>query len=51
MLVCPASLVLVMGIRRSVAENYKNEVEFVNLTHPSATFGRGQRELVENLKG
>lgn len=39
------------GIRRSVAENYKNEVEFVNLIHPSATFGRGQRELVENSEG
>ena len=50
MLVCPAS-VLVMRVYVDAAENYKNEVEFVNLIHPSATFGRGQRELVENSEG
>jgi len=39
------------GIRKSVVKRYKNVVEFVNLIHPSATFGRGQRDMVENSEG
>lgn len=38
-------------IRRAVAERFKDALSFANLIHPSATFGRGQREKLESCKG
>lgn len=37
--------------RRKVAERYEKSIRFTNLIHPSATFGLGQRELVEHCQG
>lgn len=38
-------------IRRAVAERFKQSLSFTNLIHPSATFGCGQREVLEQCKG
>lgn len=38
-------------VRRKVAERFSNSLSFSNLVHPSATFGRGQRERMERCCG
>lgn len=38
-------------IRRAVAERFKDSLQFINLIHPSATFGCGQRDMIERCKG
>lgn len=38
-------------VRRSIAERFKNVLSFTNLIHPSATFGRSQRAVIESCKG
>lgn len=39
------------NIRRAVAERFKDSLSFTNLIHPSATFGCGQRDVLEYCKG
>jgi len=39
------------GIRQRVAQRYADRLRFASLIHPSATFGKGQRELVEARRG
>lgn len=39
------------NIRRAVAERFKDLLSFSNLIHPSATFGCGQRSVLEQCKG
>jgi sugar O-acyltransferase (sialic acid O-acetyltransferase NeuD family) len=38
-------------IRQSIALRYAGRLCFTNLIHPSASFGKGQRELVEAKRG
>jgi len=37
--------------RQAIAERFGDLLEFANLIHPSATFGMGQREVVDGCKG
>lgn len=39
------------SIRESIAERFKNKLNFTNLIHPSATFGDSQRSAVERRVG
>lgn len=39
------------GTRRRIAQRYAGRLQFVNLIHPSATFGYGQREILEARQG
>lgn len=39
------------GIRKAVAERFKDQLSFTNLIHPSATFGLAQREVIECCAG
>lgn len=39
------------SIRMRIARRYSGRLRFTNLIHPSATFGKGQRELLEVKKG
>ena len=39
------------GLRRKVARRHGAALQFINLIHPSATFGRGQRALLEQRRG
>ena len=39
------------SIRKAVARRFTDRISFTNLIHPSATFGRGQREVFENCMG
>ncbi|PFG53729.1 sugar O-acyltransferase (sialic acid O-acetyltransferase NeuD family) [Marinobacter sp. LV10R520-4] len=39
------------SIRKTIAERFFGRLEFMNLIHPSATFGRNQRESLEKCKG
>ncbi len=39
------------SIRQHIAQRYSGRVRFTNLIHPSATFGRGQRELLDAKLG
>lgn len=39
------------AVRRKIATRYDGKLEFVNLIHPSATFGRRQREQIESRQG
>lgn len=39
------------AIRESLMNRYKDLLVFVNLIHPSATFGRGQRDIIESGQG
>lgn len=39
------------GIRQRIATRYVERLNFVNLIHPSASFGKGQRELIEAKRG
>lgn len=37
--------------RKRLAQRYSRELQFSSLIHPSATFGRGQRQIVESRQG
>ena len=39
------------NIRKAIAERFRDLLQFSNLIHPSATFGCGQREVLEACKG
>jgi sugar O-acyltransferase (sialic acid O-acetyltransferase NeuD family) len=39
------------SIRQRIAQRYTGRLRFTNLIHPSASFGRGQRELLEAKRG
>lgn len=39
------------NIRKSIAERFVGRLSFTNLIHPSATFGSGQREVLEKCLG
>lgn len=39
------------SIRQHIAQRYSDRLHFTNLIHPSASFGRGQRELLEGKRG
>jgi sugar O-acyltransferase (sialic acid O-acetyltransferase NeuD family) len=39
------------AIRRKIATHFAGKIKFGNLIHPTATFGRGQRELLESRQG
>lgn len=39
------------SIRENLAKRYKDSLSFINLVHPSASFGRGQREVIESQIG
>jgi len=39
------------GIRQKIASRFADRLHFSNLVHPSATFGYGQRDLVEAARG
>jgi len=39
------------SIREALAKRYKESLSFINLIHPSASFGRGQREVIESHIG
>ena len=39
------------SIRQHIAHRYTGRLRFTNLIHPSASFGRGQRELLEGKRG
>ena len=39
------------SIRQHIAQRYSDRLRFTNLIHPSASFGRGQRELLEAKRG
>lgn len=38
-------------IRKAVAERFKKQLKFVNLIHPSATFGKAQKEVLDSCIG
>jgi sugar O-acyltransferase (sialic acid O-acetyltransferase NeuD family) len=37
--------------RRKITAHFAGKIKFGNLIHPTATFGRGQRELLESRQG
>ena len=39
------------AIRRKIAAHFAGKIKFGNLIHPTAIFGRGQRELLERSQG
>lgn len=39
------------AIRQKVAQRFAGHLTFTNLIHPSATFGQGQRQIVEARQG
>ena len=39
------------AVRQIIAQRFANEVNFSNLIHTSATFGHGQRTLIEKKQG
>lgn len=39
------------GIRQRIARRYAERLRFSSLIHPSASFGKGQRQLVEARRG
>lgn len=50
------NLPFVIGIgenqtRKRLAQRYSKELKFLSLIHPSATFGRGQRQIIEARQG
>lgn len=34
-------------VREKIWNKFKNDLNFINLIHPSATFGKGQKELID----
>lgn len=39
------------GIRQRIAQRYAGRLRFVNLIHPSASFGKGQQQRIEDRQG
>ena len=39
------------AVRQKVAQRYAGQLNFINLLHPSASFGRGQQALIEAQRG
>lgn len=39
------------AVRRKIATTYSGQLNFINLVHPSATFGKSQREQLESRTG
>lgn len=39
------------ALRRQVAQRHADALTFINLVHPSASFGRGQRALIDCQRG
>jgi sugar O-acyltransferase (sialic acid O-acetyltransferase NeuD family) len=39
------------NIRKAIAVRFQGLLQFSNLIHPSATFGRGQRKVLDSCKG
>ncbi len=39
------------GARQRIAQRYQDTLQFVNLIHPAASFGRGQRERLAGRRG
>jgi sugar O-acyltransferase (sialic acid O-acetyltransferase NeuD family) len=39
------------GIRQRIAQRYASRLSFVNLIHPSTSFGQGQRTRIESNQG
>lgn len=39
------------AIRQRIAQRFAGQLTFTNLIHPSATFGQGQREIVQARQG
>ena len=39
------------AVRQKVAQRYAGQLNFINLLHPSASFGRGQQALIESRRG
>jgi sugar O-acyltransferase (sialic acid O-acetyltransferase NeuD family) len=39
------------SVRQKIAQRYRTQLPFVNLIHPSASFGKGQLEIVSMSKG
>lgn len=39
------------GVRQRIAQRYAGTLNFVNLIHPLASFGRGQRQAIDARKG
>jgi sugar O-acyltransferase (sialic acid O-acetyltransferase NeuD family) len=39
------------AVRRKVAQRFAGQLRFTNLIHPSATFGKGQRSIIEAQQG
>ena len=39
------------SIRKAIVRRFKDQLRFTNLIHPSATFGTGQREVLEDCMG
>ena len=39
------------AVREKVAQRFDDKLSFVNLIHPSASFGRGQLQIIEAKKG
>jgi len=39
------------SVRQKVAERFAGRIRFTNLLHPSATFGQGQRRVIEASQG
>lgn len=37
--------------RQSIAQRFSERLRFTNLIHPSATFGHGQRQVIESQRG
>ena len=38
-------------VRQVIAQRFSGTLRFINLIHPSATFGQGQRQLIEAQQG
>lgn len=51
---CELSFIIGIGecaLRSKIANHYSGAINFINLIHPSATFGRYQREHIESKRG
>lgn len=39
------------SVRQRIAQRYSGHLRFLNLIHPSATFGQGQRKIIDSRQG
>lgn len=39
------------AVRQAIAQRFSGKLRFINLIHPSATFGQGQRQAIEAQQG